>query len=564
MQNASINTRTQGAFINAGAGGKVQLTGHVNGITKAGVGSISTGLLSMEVKSETFGTIGTSSEPIETQVDTIAIALAGNRGTSACSACIHQFGNIGLNESSVGGLFSLRVEPLSIDKPGNITNGSSGPVAALAFDLHTSSGSIGLSSPLQLGADAVHFTAPNGSVSLLLAKENRPDSATQFNNTAIGSLPGNAFPPGFSLARDNISIKASEVLLLVNHIKSTNGSVSISGTGSTSTGGTDQTITVAPRASQVATVLAGAGSITIQSTGNVIFEQGSGVMAQGGSVHIFAAGAAGDQQTLTEAPPIGFQPNAINGGKVYFGAGGIKLPENSATVTVTADGLISPIQPREVILDAANSPGSLELRDNVRIEALPIAFVENKIAGILHFKVARGPRCLLTVHDKFSGSLTNQGAIHSKGSCIALATDNNVIITPLCMMNLPKSSIVAIEGDRTRIRIKNLGFTTVGVKVSNETVLSISPGCELDIADTSFGLSQATDAVARRRPELFKVENLEIKISEFSPLTALASNSILKAICKSNLSLHKQMKQTILKSAAALSIVTANHGPFGN
>lgn len=120
-------------------------------------------------------------------------------------------------------------------------------------------------------------------------------------------------------------------------------------------------------------------------------------------------------------------------------------------------------------------------------------------------------------------------------------------------IKVPKGAIVEIKCKKNELRVRNLSSKALFVR-GDRTDLSLYAGQEF-----AAGENLHLDLIAKRKIQYMTPNQM---VSDFSIISLLEQEKIMHLVRRSQSHLHKRLFKEIAKTAAALTIVTARHGPF--
>ncbi len=429
---------------------------------------------------------------------------------------------------------------LTANGPGGISKASTVRAYVLAHDvsLIANQGNIG-SSPdnrLVVGGDKIAFTAKNGSVFANIQVLS-DTSGKVYNNPALQ----------LSKANSDFDLLSEVVLKIDGNVSSTNGSVTIKTNPGNLT--LDSNITVSA-----------ADTVTLQSLNKIIIGAGAQVLAN--NVSLFAGRTADDSGTIS----IGNRHEL--GLLISPGTGEIKVPKVPFLGVFFLNGLNNDLTANNggVITINGSNKGDIVLGPNVKITAIPIAFSPDAATATLTGRDLQSTKlsCGLLSYSGFFKSelISNDVLMVHQGSCLIHAEKPCTFQLPGLMVSATQESIIFIEVAGQNITVRNLGPKPCNIQSPDHKQLALVSGEEFSVSHDRQ--SMATDNISRRRSNFSATDDDEryYRISEISLSSLLATNRLLVAVRHSPDKENRRIVATVLKTAAALSMVTANHGAY--
>ena len=162
-------------------------------------------------------------------------------------------------------------------------------------------------------------------------------------------------------------------------------------------------------------------------------------------------------------------------------------------------------------------------------------------------------------HDGTSSFGHNEKLISIGDGFVVTASKQNTLTqigTVLSVLSKPGSVIYAGYSNGIAV-VRNLcspNWNTVKIKIGNES-LKLSPGQEIIVSS-----SGKNDDIAKRRlRDLKTIDGKNIRLSEYSYVSALAKDPLLKQLTKYG---DKNINRAIMKTAAAIATALQSHGSY--
>ena len=125
------------------------------------------------------------------------------------------------------------------------------------------------------------------------------------------------------------------------------------------------------------------------------------------------------------------------------------------------------------------------------------------------------------------------------------------------------SALIAKRGHVSKINVlsdSHRAAVAVNVNGAHKVVLTagqtVTIGSDKDAAFARLGM------IARRRVQQTDLQNVSILVCEESPLSVIENSGTLTQLLKSSAKSDRQISNNILKMAACLTVVTAQHGLY--
>lgn len=190
---------------------------------------------------------------------------------------------------------------------------------------------------------------------------------------------------------------------------------------------------------------------------------------------------------------------------------------------------------------------------------LAIAFTKH-LVGDTYILDSNSKLCQIMYSDHINGGFTAEGFDLVRGSCVAQSTRPCEISLGDLVLVLPADAIVHLAKEKQITRINYLAGRPGFVKApSRKVAFRISAGEELRLASD---LSASSEKIAHRRNTIECILNdgSQLIMAEFSFLSLFKKSSLLRLISKSPR--YSNHMAAILKTTAALTLVTSSHGAF--
>lgn len=426
---------------------------------------------------------------------------------------------------------------------GSITNTVDSEIRAMEVDLRAIEGNVGEATrAIELGANIVNVSAKAS-----IPQPPLITGASYIRLNSFGSIQNTqveAEATGENVIHaENVNLSLRKVSAHGDiNIDVRNGSVSVSGGAAT----TDPFLNP--------NVFANHGAVRIQTSHNIFLDNGALITANGGNVILLAGGETSSENhtvllAATQDPFL-----TVN----LLGSGLVRFAENPTVVTWTNGGNVLTADNATISLNSIPGTGSIQLAGNVHINAFgvarPISFASGPVLAANSCFTT--PKLDIVPDEFFEGSLEVSGPTITRGSCVVNAQQSCKIKMPGGSIALDRGATVLVEMVGDLNLIKNLSVKTINIILDRGESVKLHAGQELIFGGT---LRKEIDAIARRRVTNFQNGTI---ISEYSPITLLATNSILKTLRKTQRTREKEIYASILKQAAAISSITAHHGSF--
>lgn len=281
------------------------------------------------------------------------------------------------------------------------------------------------------------------------------------------------------------------------------------------------------------------------------------ITANGGSVTLLAGG---EDNPLTsteirgplESPALTIRPSGT--GAIF-----LPLPTNPPAVVVSGTNNILTAENADIVLNSVPGQGAVILGGNVLINAFgqfrPTSFSNSRDLYSPSGLVSRG--FALFTDDLFHGTIGDMGFSMSGGSAVVSAKKSSIVSLGRHRVQLNKGCVALIE--RLEVdKIKNLSVEPIDVFLFHGGMVKLESSQELIIGESS----NVSDGLGRRRETLIKTSTLTASLSEYSIASVLSNHTILRNLRRSSKQSEQALFSLIVKSAAAVSLVTSSHGPF--
>ena len=123
---------------------------------------------------------------------------------------------------------------------------------------------------------------------------------------------------------------------------------------------------------------------------------------------------------------------------------------------------------------------------------------------------------------------------------------------------LPKGFVGLFDVYNGYLSIKNLSTEVAQILIKGKNIELFS-GQEIAVSSIGF-----LSAPRRRVKSIQLNEQLKVMLSEFSPLSVFTTEPLMLALLRSDLPEHRVLSAHVLKTAACISVVTANHGIYSS
>lgn len=160
-------------------------------------------------------------------------------------------------------------------------------------------------------------------------------------------------------------------------------------------------------------------------------------------------------------------------------------------------------------------------------------------------------------------SQDEQGGISlASGDMLVTAYDRTCLEFGGCRILLEPDTIALISKENGVLKIRNLhdaGRKSLSCDVDGKC-LAIAPGQELLLSHDDFG--KVHDSVGRRLVQEIELDGWKARTSEVSLVSLVAQEALLGKVMQSKHDYHKIIQDKIMKTAACLTVVTSDHGPY--
>lgn len=313
------------------------------------------------------------------------------------------------------------------------------------------------------------------------------------------------------------------------------------------------------------------GNILVQSGQNVRL-QAAVITANGGTTTILGAGRVLETafaDTVLMEPTGGGPVDPITA-RIENQAI-ISIPE---TVTVNGilsnglevDGIGNVLYANAALLTLNVDPrlGKITMTTGVHINAyatpvLPVAMNTEKRAHSPEITSSRSFE--VTFGETFRGAIKTSEMKIDSGSCLIRALRSSTTRVGNQIIQLPTGALILVEKEPSISTIRNLSANKLSVRVGNQSFV-LEAFQELRINELIHKQDIMTNDIGRRRTKTVQLESAIVDLSECSPLSILGSDPLISSLRKSTRLPHRKILQNIQKLAAAISLVTAAHGPY--
>lgn len=148
-----------------------------------------------------------------------------------------------------------------------------------------------------------------------------------------------------------------------------------------------------------------------------------------------------------------------------------------------------------------------------------------------------------------------------QGETLFYARKNELLESTDLSIAVSKESVVHIVKSNNAIVVRCVASRGGQISVTNKhngATHILNVGQEIFIN----GAEMPNDGIARRREAAFCEGSTATVLSDFSPSSLFKNSSIISWLLKSTNKTDRAMLNSILKSAACLSIVTSHYGPY--
>ncbi len=513
------------------------------------------------------GNIGANGNPIQTRAhqlhilaETLHTGSLGNFG----NAFIVQDGDVTLEESSA--LNTLSLTSISGD-----IRASGGSIRANQVNLTAQTGSIGNSAQrVHIGANKLNIQADNngaGANQDVFVTANAfelPDSSGDFASTRVKASTSGSF-----------SIEGIDVDLVVDSISSNKYFLSSDRRDVTISSNKNVTVLagVASDPLNHGSIVSNNGNILIKSDRNIHLNSAV-ITANGGSVLILGAGRNATfpiDGTRSEQPlGNGSGPLTI---QISGTEGGVFLPEpqvvNKAItngIKISGAGNTLNSENAFVILNVNPLAGNISMTSGVHINAWKTPVMPTSCGAIPLDHSDTSPRTKITdcgifaFSEGFKADFMDINAHVILGSCLVKSLKKMSLRMGECLVELPEQALILAERSITSDKVRNLSTKSITIKTSGKNI-SVAPGQEFHLGANIIN-EQMNDGIGRRRLQSFHLCNDKVSVCEFSPISVLALDPLMSSLRRSDHAAHRRLMNSVIKFAAAFSLLTISHGKF--
>jgi hypothetical protein len=352
----------------------------------------------------------------------------------------------------------------------------------------------------------------------------------------------------------SLALETMQGVLRVNQIQATNGNIVISGNGPTV-----ELVNQVDRPGFLNTI---SGDVSVQNSrinGTIIlaptFSIHAGQLGTG-NVSIFTGGAP--VQVDGPAPTsITYEGDAQHGHNVFFGPSGIS---NQGPMTLGVEGAGQ-------IIFSSNKKSQINVGQDAVIRSgsfSPIGYVQ--FSGSSHgLRTFRTPTLMATYSEE-------PDIVFQKGYDLRINA-GEVLLTSIRPSTLSAgfADIDLAAGSTVLVRVERNGSVVVSnlcdkhensVKVVCSSVsLFVGVGSDMSICEAG-NLETSNPTVGRRSKKQIEIGGKRITTSDISVLSLLGNNRLLRGVNKDRTNEIKRLTQRILKTAAALQLVTSSRGRY--
>jgi hypothetical protein len=209
---------------------------------------------------------------------------------------------------------------------------------------------------------------------------------------------------------------------------------------------------------------------------------------------------------------------------------------------------------------------------------VPIAFAKDPSANLATHPAAHPEKVKAGIHTvegatitvKHTGqtrmSVTGKMAVIMSGEAVIIANDQAFVRVGKGVLHLQPGAIVSVNVTKGSAYVRNIYEpASKGVEVivgPKRTVVTL--GNELILVPPSEKMDRTfVDGIGRRKLARYEERGSGVYVSEVSLISLIMNSEILTKIFHSEVPEDKSLSSELLKMAACVSIVTANHGTFG-